>query len=290
ALEINPNYITAIVDLIAMYEERDSKEQLIKDLEALTQLSPLKVIKDKIVLNCVEIASKNTNHEKAFKYYSKALEYLDIIGSENPELSNLKIQKAVIQNEMGNTPEAIKTLEDAVIEFPENERLLYYLATMYDKNNKKDEALKIMEKILQLNPDNPDALNYIGYSYVDKKINLGKAKELISRALMILPDDIYVMDSMGWAYFSTGDYKNAIIQLERALKLANDKQIFEPEIIEHLMSAYKQAGMNDKIKQTYSDLLNSGIYKDKKNELKTLFEKFNEIPERKPASIDINKK
>ena len=289
ALEINPNYALAVMDLAAIYEKRDSTEQLIKDLEALAQLSPLKIIKDKIVLNYFDLASKDKSSRNAAKYYSKALDYLDMIEAENPELSNVKIQKALLLDEMGKPSQAIKTLEDAIIQFPNNERLLYYLATEYDKNNRKDDALNIMENIIKLNPDNPEALNYVGYIYISKKINTEKAKEFISRALKILPDDPYVMDSMGWMYFNTGDYKNAVIQLEKALDVIKNKKDFEPEIIEHLMSAYKQAGLSDKIKQTYLDLVNLGIYKDKNTELKTLFEKFNEIPERSPASIDIKK-
>ena len=289
ALEINPNYAPAVMDLARIYEERDSTEQLINDLEALAQLSPLKIIKDKIILNCFDLASKNKNDKNTAKYYAKALGYLNIIEAESPELSNVKIQKALLLEDMERPLEAMKTLEDAVVQFPNNERLLYYLATEYDKNNRKDDALNIMENIIKLNPDNPEALNYVGYIYISKKIKAEKAKEFISRALAILPDDPYVMDSMGWVYFSTGDYKNAVIQLEKALDVIKSKKDFEPEIIEHLMSAYKQAGLSDKIKQTYSDLVNSGIYKEKNTELKALFEKFNEIPERSPASIDIKK-
>ncbi|MEI6079601.1 MAG: hypothetical protein WCQ53_03060, partial [bacterium] len=96
-------------------------------------------------------------------------------------------------------------------------------------------------------------------------------------------------DSMGWAYYITGDYKNAEAELEKAVEIAKGKKVFEPEILEHLISVYEHLGLKDKIKQTYSDLVNSGIYMDKKAELKTLFEKYNEIPERRPASVDIKK-
>jgi lipopolysaccharide biosynthesis regulator YciM len=109
----------------------------------------------------------------------------------------------------------------------------------------------------------------------------------VDRALKIMPNDPYVTDSMGWVYYNIGDYSNARVQLEKAFDIVKEKKVFEPEIIEHLMSVYRHLGLNDKIKQTYSDLINSGIYKDKKAELKTLFEKFNDIqPERKPASVD----
>lgn len=289
SLEINPSYIPSMIDLISLYEEKYSGQELIDKLQDLSQMSSLKMIKDKLVRIYVELGAKNKDQKISETYYSKALEYVEIIEAENPELSNIKMQKALIQDEMGKSSDAIKTLEKAVAEFPNNDRIMFYLASIYDKNNKKDEALKLMEKIIDINPENAEALNYVGYIYVTKKIKMAKAKELIKRALEILPEDPYITDSLGWVYYNTGDYTNAIIQFEKALILAKKDKAFEPEIIEHLISAYQKAGLSQKIEQIYSDLMSLGIYKEKRSEIKSLFEKINEGPERSPASIDIKK-
>jgi tetratricopeptide (TPR) repeat protein len=288
ALGIDPSYPPAAADLMGIYETIYSGDTFIKELEKLAEVTSQKVVRDKIVRTCVEMASKNKDNKKAaLIYYSKAIRQLEKLESDYPELSNIKMQKALIQDEMGDPTGAMRTLEAATAQSPGNERALYYLATLYEKNNRKPEALTLMERILEINPDNADALNYVGYSYADSRKDLKKAKELVDRALKIMPNDPYVTDSMGWVYYNIGDYSNARVQLEKAFDIVKEKKVFEPEIIEHLMSVYRHLGLNDKIKQTYSDLINSGIYKDKKAELKTLFEKFNDIqPERKPASVD----
>ena len=60
-----------------------------------------------------------------------------------------------------------------------------------------------MEKVLEIDPNNAEALNFIGYSYADRGINLDEAEKMIVRALEIKPDNGYMMDSLGWVYFKT---------------------------------------------------------------------------------------
>ena len=61
-----------------------------------------------------------------------------------------------------------------------------------------------MRKVLSIDPKNANALNYIGYSYAEMGTNLTSAKEMITQALDISPDDGYIMDSLGWVYFKMG--------------------------------------------------------------------------------------
>ena len=93
-------------------------------------------------------------------------------------------------------------------------------------------------RALELNPNQPLVMNYLGYSWADKGMNLDKAVSMISRAVDLRPTDGYIVDSLGWAYFQIGDYQNAVKHLERAAELRPG----DPTINDHLGDALWHVG------------------------------------------------
>src|SRR5262249_33862868 len=87
---------------------------------------------------------------------------------------------------------------------------------------------------LELFPDQPHVLNYLGYSWIDQGINLDEGMDMIKKAVQQRPDDGYIVDSLGWAYFRLGNYDEATKQLERAIELKPE----DPTINDHLGDAY----------------------------------------------------
>ncbi len=81
-------------------------------------------------------------------------------------------------------------------------------------------------------------LNYLGYSWVDRGEHLDKAKEMLNKAVELQPDDGFIVDSLGWAYYRLGDYGKAVTFLERAVEL----EPADPVINDHLGDAYWRAG------------------------------------------------
>ena len=75
------------------------------------------------------------------------------------------------------------------------------------------------KKALELFPDQPHVLNYLGYSWVDQGVNLDEGMTMIRRAVEQRPDDGYIVDSLGWAYFRLGKYDEAVKHLERAVEI-----------------------------------------------------------------------
>lgn len=143
---------------------------------------------------------------------------------------------------------AAEILDEGLALDANNARMLYDLGVVYDKMGKPDEALKIMQKVLKLEPGNPDALNYVGYTYADKGMRLDEAEQMIKKALEAKPDNGYFLDSLGWVYFRQGRIKEAISFLEKAVeKTKND-----PVILEHLGDAYTSAGMHEKAVKAYN--------------------------------------
>jgi len=100
------------------------------------------------------------------------------------------------------------------------------------------EARAALAKAVELAPDEPVALNYLGYAQIERRENIDDATRLIERASMLRPNDPSITDSLGWAYFLAGDLKRAIPTLERAVRAEPGQST----INEHLGDAYWQAG------------------------------------------------
>ena len=134
--------------------------------------------------------------------------------------------------------EAIKVYNEGVSRIKQIEvthwELLYSRGIAYERNNEWNLAEKDFLKILELMPDQPDVLNYLGYSWIEQNINLNQAKKFILKAADIRPMDPYIIDSLGWAYFNLKEYDKAVKELERAINLKPT----DPIINDHLGDAY----------------------------------------------------
>jgi tetratricopeptide (TPR) repeat protein len=109
----------------------------------------------------------------------------------------------------------------------------YARGTSYERINKWAEAERDLLKAMELHPDQPLILNYLGYSWVDQNKHLDRGLELITRAVQLKPDDGYIVDSLGWAYYRLGRYTEAVQHLEQAVELRPS----DPILNDHLGDA-----------------------------------------------------
>lgn len=108
----------------------------------------------------------------------------------------------------------------------------------YERLKKWEQAEPNFQKALELNPEQPQVLNYLGYSWVDMSRNLEEGLDMIRRAVELRPDDGYIVDSLGWAYYRMGRFDDSVTELERAVQLrAGDSTIND-----HLGDAYWRVG------------------------------------------------
>ncbi|OCJ17844.1 hypothetical protein A6U87_02625 [Rhizobium sp. AC44/96] len=108
----------------------------------------------------------------------------------------------------------------------------------YERLKKWDQAEPNFRKALELNPDQPQVLNYLGYSWIDMNKNLDEGLAMIKKAVELRPDDGYIIDSLGWAYFRLNRFDDAVEELERAASIkAGDSTIND-----HLGDAYWRVG------------------------------------------------
>ena len=108
----------------------------------------------------------------------------------------------------------------------------------YERQKKWDQAEPNFRKALDLNPDQPQVLNYLGYSWVDMDMNLEEGLDMIRKAVSLRPDDGYIVDSLGWAYYRLGRFDDAVTELERAAEL----KAGDPTINDHLGDVYWRVG------------------------------------------------
>jgi tetratricopeptide (TPR) repeat protein len=108
----------------------------------------------------------------------------------------------------------------------------------YERLKKWDKAEPSFRKALELNPDQPQVLNYLGYSWVDMNRNLDEGLGMIKKAVDLKPDDGYIVDSLGWAYFRLNRFDDAVTELERAAQL----KAGDATINDHLGDAYWRVG------------------------------------------------
>lgn len=116
--------------------------------------------------------------------------------------------------------------------------VLFARGISYERDGKWEKAEKDFGRALELYPDQPDVLNYLGYSWLMKGTHLNKAKAMLEQAVAERPQDAHIIDSMGWALYMLGDYKGALEYLEQAVNLMPS----DPVVNEHYGDALWQSG------------------------------------------------
>ena len=116
--------------------------------------------------------------------------------------------------------------------------LYYFRGISYERQNQWPPAEADFKHALDLYPDQPLVMNYLGYSWVDQGVHLDQAFPMLRRAVELRPTDGYIVDSLGWADYKLGHYDEAVKKLERAVDLKPG----DPVIQDHLGDAYWQVG------------------------------------------------
>lgn len=115
-----------------------------------------------------------------------------------------------------------------------NWRLLYMRAVDLEASNRWPDAERDLQTALKKQPDEPELLNFLGYSWIDRGLKLPEALAMVQKAVSFQPDSGAMLDSLGWAYFRMGDFKQAVEKLESAVELEPS----DPDVNNHLGDAY----------------------------------------------------
>ncbi|MGZ5986000.1 MAG: tetratricopeptide repeat protein, partial [Caulobacteraceae bacterium] len=153
----------------------------------------------------------------------------------------------------GRFPDAVAVLDKLIAADPSaaDWAIYYERGTSLDRSGRWPEAEKDLQKALTLRPDQPDVLNYLGYSWVTRGERLPQAIAMLQKAYLAQPNSGEIADSLGWAYYNMGDFKQAVQRLERAVAL----EPVNPEINDHLGDAYWRAGRKTEAQYQWSRVL-----------------------------------
>lgn len=186
-----------------------------------------------------------------------------------------------ILEEQKKFTEAISYLKTADAKFPKSSQLHYFLGTLFDRMNDKENMLVHMNKVIEIDDEHVQALNYLAYSLAELKKDLRRAEQLALKAEKLDQSDAFIKDTIGWVYYQKGDYSKAVQFLEKAHKLLPQVGI----IADHLGDAYVKLNQKDKAFQTFQKALESETDPEKK---KMIQEKIVDVKgtdnNRKPAS------
>jgi tetratricopeptide (TPR) repeat protein len=116
--------------------------------------------------------------------------------------------------------------------------IFYFRGICSERSKQWPQAERDLQQSLELYPDQPHVLNYLGYSWVDQGVKLDEGLRMIKRAVEQRADDGYIVDSLGWAYYRLGNMEEAVKHLERAVELKPE----DPTINDHLGDAYWKVG------------------------------------------------
>lgn len=180
------------------------------------------------------------------KKSTKSIELLQqvITETDKPKAIYYSLLGSILQQQK-RTDEAFDILELGTERFSDDPSLLYDFGILLEKRKEHNRAMLQMKKVLEINAKHADALNFIGYSWADRGINLEKAYDYIKKALEIKPNSGYILDSLGWVYFRLEKYDKALVELEKAYSLIPQ----DPYISDHLGDTYK--ALNNKEKALY---------------------------------------
>lgn len=171
-----------------------------------------------------------------------ALAVLEALTKSHPEISvvHMAYGDALRREDQFGASAAAYDAAIALITAPEERHwgMFYSRGVAHERSNQWDKAEADFREALKLKPDQPQVLNYLGYSFVDRGENLDEALGMIERAVAERPDAGYIIDSLAWAYYRLGRYQDAVPQMERASLL----EPVDPVVTDHLGDVYWAVG------------------------------------------------
>lgn len=224
---------------------------------------------DATLFQLADISSKLEENNRAIEIYQQ-------IPVKSPYYRDAELRLALILADTGKSEDAIHHLAALERDFPEDQRISMAMTGVYMQDKAFDKAAEVMNraiariphlekenwlmfyqrgmaeerlkqwdkaepdfrKALELYPNQPQVLNYLGYSLIDRNEKLDEALNMVKKAAELRPQDGYIVDSLGWAYYKLGRYDDAVKTLEDAIKLRPE----DATINDHLGDAYWMVG------------------------------------------------
>lgn len=232
ALALKPDSDAALVQLAAVAEQLKDGEGAIALYRRIPATSPLKELSDlQLGLNLADLDRQD-----------EAVAHLKALVDAHPDDMRAYLALGGVYASKEDFRSAANLYDKAVevLKTPTNANwnIFYQRGIAYERLKEWPKAEPNFRKALELFPDQPQVLNYLGYSWVDMNMNLKEGLQMIQKAVDLRPSDGYIVDSLGWAYYRLGRFDDAVREMERAVSLKPE----DPVLNDHLGDAYWRVG------------------------------------------------
>ncbi|HYH21975.1 MAG TPA: tetratricopeptide repeat protein [Azospirillum sp.] len=263
ALHLRPDLALARIMIGDIMEARDHHDEALAEYKTLEN-DP--VLGWSARLRAADVLARMERHDEASAMFAR-------LAQERPERTDALVRLGDVYRAGKRYDEAAATYTTALerIGTPAERHwsVFYARALAYDRINRWPDAEADLKKALELRPDEPYLLNYLGYSWVDKGQDLERAKAMIERAVELKPRDGYIIDSLGWALYRTGDFEGAVTRLERAVEL----RPVDATINDHLGDAYWRVGRRNEARFQWQRALRTADEEPLKQQIEEKLEK-----------------
>jgi tetratricopeptide (TPR) repeat protein len=281
-LEQHPDLPTLRAKLTEIYLRSGDKGNASKQLEAIAQSEPTN---PQTFLFLGALAAEQQNYTNAVEYFERALRldpdleqvYYDLAGLKitlkEPEgaislmdtaRSRFKLNfpmefySGIAHASAKRYSEALKylTSAEAIARATDPKRLnhLFYfqMGATCERAGRIEEAEKYFRECLKLAPDDPEALNYLGYMWAEKGMNLAEAHELIQKAVRLEPENAAFLDSLAWVLYKLDRPQDALVPMLKAIEKAEKP---DPTLYDHLGDIYAAMKQHDQAREAWSRAL-----------------------------------
>ncbi|MFO1088444.1 MAG: tetratricopeptide repeat protein [Hyphomicrobiales bacterium] len=230
---MKPNFDVAQTLLGEIYEDMGRHQQAIEAYQD--------VAKNPVLTSSAEI--QIAGNLDALDRKDEAVKVLTVLVDKNPKNFEALLALGNLQRSNEKWTEAADAYTKSIAalgpDFGKRQwSVLYFRGIALERAGQWDKAEADFRKALELEPDQPQVLNYLGYSLIEKRKDLDEAMSMVRKAVELRPNDGYIVDSLGWAYYQLGDYEEAARQLERAVELRPE----DPVINDHYGDALWRVG------------------------------------------------
>ena len=225
---------------ILVYDKTQNIDKTLSYLNNIKGTSPF--YKQTLILQ-IKLSSINKKYKIALKLAQEGIERYPLDARFWLALSGVHVDS-------GAFTQAEETLNKAEEMFPRNTMITYTRGVNASLQGKKDKALSFMESVIKQNPNHASALNFVGYSLIEKETNLARAEELLKKAFTIEPRDGHILDSLAWLYYKKRNYKKAAYYIEQAITINQISLIWE-----HYGDIYNALGNKTKARDGYKKAL-----------------------------------
>jgi tetratricopeptide (TPR) repeat protein len=253
AVELRPDHDFAWLTIAGLYEQWGNSA---KALAAYNKVGPTSALYWQARLRSATLDAQDDR-------FDQAVRKLKVLVAEKPDRVDAALTLAELLRNKERYSDAVAAYDTAIgriAKVEERHWPVYFGRGIVEERTKQwPKAEADMKKALELSPEQPYVLNYLGYSWIDQGLNLDAGMKMLKRATELRPDDGAITDSVGWAYYRLGQFDKAVEWLERASEQKGD----DATVVEHLGDAYWHVGRFREARFQWSRALGQKPEKDR---------------------------